>query len=158
MKLELSKQGAFAPKVVISLIFVICCIAANAQQQTIIKTDKAPKPAGPYSQAVIANGMIYVAGQVGRDPETRALAKGGTAAECKQIIENIKAILQEAGTDMSAIVNTNIYLTDVNDFAEVNKIYGSYFTDNFPARTTVGVAALPGGSRIEIAVIAMAKE
>lgn len=144
-------------KSLLVLIFSICSITVSAQQKTVIKTKNAPQPAGPYSQAVIANGMIYVAGQVGRHPETRALAKGGTAAECKQIMENIKAILQEAGTDMSAIVKTNIYLTDVNDFAEINKIYGSYFTDNFPARTTVGVAALPGGSHIEIAVIAINK-
>ncbi|MFB0909183.1 MAG: 2-iminobutanoate/2-iminopropanoate deaminase [Spirosomataceae bacterium] len=145
-------------KSLLFIIFSIFCLATNAQQKVIIKTADAPQPAGPYSQAVVSNGMIYVAGQVGRNPETRALAKGGIAAECKQIMENIKAILQEAGTDLSAIVNTNIYLTDVNDFAEVNKIYGSYFTDNFPARTTVGVAALPGGSHIEIAVIAVAKE
>lgn len=145
-------------KSLLLLAFTTLCFATNAQQKVIVKTADAPQPAGPYSQAVISNGMIYVAGQVGRDPETRALAKGGTAAECKQIMENIKAILREAGTDLSAIVNTNIYLTNVNDFDEVNKIYGSYFTDNFPARTTVGVAALPGGSHIEIAVIAVAKE
>lgn len=145
-------------KIVLTSIFALFLTLGFAQNKSIVKTADAPQPAGPYSQAVIANGMIYVAGQVGRNPETRALAEGGTAAECKQIMENIKAILREAGTDLSAIVNTNIYLTDVNDFAEVNKIYGSYFTDNFPARTTVGVAALPGGSHIEIAVIAVAKE
>jgi 2-iminobutanoate/2-iminopropanoate deaminase len=140
------------------IVFSAFCLATNAQQKIIIKTADAPQPAGPYSQAIVSNGMIYVAGQVGRDPKTRALAEGGTAAECKQIMENIKAILKEAGTDLSAIVNTNIYLTDVNDFAEVNEIYGSYFPSNFPARTTVGVAALPGGSHIEIAVVAVAKE
>lgn len=145
-------------KLVLTSVFALFLTFGFAQNKTVVKTANAPQPAGPYSQAVIANGMIYVAGQVGRNPETRALAEGGTAAECKQIMENIKAILREAGTDLSAIVNTNIYLTDVNDFAEVNKIYGSYFTDNFPARTTVGVAALPGGSHIEIAVIAVAKE
>lgn len=145
-------------KLVLTSIFALFLTLGFAQNKTIVKTANAPQPAGPYSQAVIANGMIYVAGQVGRNPETRALAEGGTAAECRQIMENIKAILQEAGTDLSAIVNTNIYLTDVNDFTEVNKIYGSYFTDNFPARTTVGVAALPGGSHIEIAVIAVAKD
>lgn len=145
-------------KSLLLIAFTAFCFTTNAQQKVIIKTANAPQPAGPYSQAVIANGMIYVAGQVGRDPKTRALAEGGTAGECKQIMENIKAILREAGTDLSSIVNTNIYLTNVNDFTEVNKIYGSYFTDNFPARTTVGVAALPGGSHIEIAVIAVAKE
>ncbi|MDP5120358.1 MAG: Rid family detoxifying hydrolase [Spirosomaceae bacterium] len=145
-------------KLVLTSIFALFLTLGFAQNKTIVKTANAPQPAGPYSQAVIANGMIYVAGQVGRNPETRALAEGGTAAECRQIMENIKAILQEARTDLSAIVNTNIYLTDVNDFAEVNKIYGSYFTDNSPARTTVGVAALPGGSHIEIAVIAVAKD
>ncbi|MDP5139884.1 MAG: Rid family detoxifying hydrolase [Spirosomaceae bacterium] len=145
-------------KLVLTSIFALFLTLGFAQNKTIVKTANAPQPAGPYSQAVIANGMIYVAGQVGRNPETRALAEGGTTAECRQIMENIKAILQEARTDLSAIVNTNIYLTDVNDFTEVNKIYGSYFTNNFPARTTVGVAALPGGSHIEIAVIAVAKD
>ncbi len=145
-------------KLVLTSIFALFLTIGFSQNKTIVKTADAPQPAGPYSQAVIANGMIYVAGQVGRNPETRELAAGGTIAECKQIMENIKAILKEAGTDLSAIINTNIYLTEVNDFAEVNKIYGSYFTDNFPARTTVGVAALPGGSHIEITVIAMAKE
>jgi 2-iminobutanoate/2-iminopropanoate deaminase len=140
------------------IAFSAFCFTTNAQQQVIVKSANAPQPAGPYSQAVIANGVIYVAGQVGRNPKTRALVEGGTAAECKQIMENIKAILLEAGTGLSAIITTNIYLTDVNDFAEVNEIYGSYFSSNFPARTTVGVAALPGGSHIEIAVIAVVKE
>ncbi len=144
-------------KIWLTSLFTLIFAFGYAQQKIIVETPDAPQPAGPYSQAVIANGMIYVAGQVGRDPKTRALAKGGTAAECKQIMENIQAILQAAGTDLSAIVNTNIYLTDVNDFAKVNEVYGSYFTEKFPARTTVGVAALPGGSHIEIAVIAVAK-
>lgn len=141
----------------LTTLFTLALIYGYAQQKVIINTPDASQPAGPYSQAVVANGMIYVAGQVGRDPKTGALVKGGIAAECKQIMENIQAILQAAGTDLSAIVNTNIYLTDVNDFANVNEIYGSYFTDNYPARTTIGVAALPGGSHIEISVIAVAK-
>lgn len=146
------------PKLVLLLCFCVSLHVANAQKKTIITTKNAPEPIGPYSQAVVSNGIIYVAGQVGRDPKSRELATGGTVAECKQIMENIKAILKEAGLNLSSIINTTIYLTDVNDFAEVNKIYGSYFTDNYPARTTVGVAALPGGSRIEITVVAAVKE
>lgn len=119
-----------------------------------ITTKDAPQPLGPYSQAIASGDFVYVSGQVGRDPIRRELAPGGTAAECKQIMTNIQAILKEAGCQLKDIVSTTIYLTDVADFAEVNKIYGSYFEAPYPARTTVGVAALPGGSHIEITVIA----
>lgn len=143
------------PKLLITLLICLSGITANAQTKEILRTDDAPQPIGPYSQGVVINGTIYVAGQVGRNPTTRELVSGGTAAECKQIMENIRAILKETGADMKDIVNTTIYLTDVNDFAEVNDVYGYYFVNNFPARTTVGVAALPGGSHIEISVIAV---
>lgn len=127
---------------------------AFSQQKEVIKTDKAPVPIAPYSQAIKSNGFLFVAGQIGLDPSTRKLVEGGFEAETEQVMENIKAILTAAGASMAAIVNTTIYLKDINNFSKVNEIYGKYFTANFPARTTVGVANLPGGANIEIAVIA----
>ncbi|MEI7585999.1 RidA family protein [Runella sp.] len=124
-------------------------------QKKIIKTDQAPAPIGPYSQAVEANGLIFVAGQLGLNPQTRQLVSGGFEAETTQIMENIKAILLAGNLSMSDIVNTTIYLKDVANFPKVNEIYGSYFTGNFPARTTVGSNNLPAGASIEIAVVAL---
>ncbi len=127
---------------------------AFAQHKEIIKTDKAPVPIAPYSQAVKSNGLLFVAGQIGLDPATRKLVDGGFEAETIRIMENIKAVLEAAGAKMSDIINTTIYIKDMNNFAKVNEIYGKYFTSDFPARTTVGVANLPGGASIEIAVVA----
>lgn len=124
-----------------------------AQHKEIIKTDKAPVPIAPYSQGVKSNGLLFVAGQIGLDPATRKLVDGGIEAETIRTMENIKAVAEAAGAKLSDIVNTTIYIKDINNFAKVNEIYGKYFTDDFPARTTVGVANLPGGANIEIAVI-----
>lgn len=129
---------------------------AFAQHKEIIKTDKAPVPIAPYSQAVKSNGFLFVAGQIGLDPATRKLVDGGFEAETVRIMENIKAVLEASGAKMSDIVNTTIYIKDINNFAKVNEIYGKYFISDFPARTTVGVANLPGGASIEIAVTAAA--
>lgn len=129
-----------------------------SQKKEIIKTDKAPVPIAPYSQAVKANGFVFVAGQIGLEPISRKLIEGGIEKETPQIMENIKAILAEAGLELKHIVNTTIYMKDLSNFEVVNKIYGSYFTAEFPARTTVGVANLPGGANIEIAVVAVAKK
>ncbi len=124
------------------------------QQKEVIKTDKAPVPIAPYSQAIKSNGFLFLAGQIGLNPSTRKLVEGGFEAETKQIMENIKAVLEAGGASMAEIVNTTIYLKDINNFAKVNEIYGTYFTKDFPARTTVGVANLPSGASIEIAVVA----
>ncbi|MCA0230698.1 MAG: RidA family protein [Bacteroidetes bacterium] len=124
-------------------------------QKKIIKTDQAPVPIAPYSQAVEANGLIFVAGQIGLNPQTRQLVSGGFEAEATQVMENIKAILLAAGLTMDDIVNTTIYLKDVSYFQKINDIYGKYFNGNFPARTTVGVNNLPGGASVEIAVVAL---
>lgn len=126
---------------------------ALAQHKEIIKTDKAPVPIAPYSQGVKSNGLLFVAGQIGLDPATRKLVDGGIESETIRTMENIKAVAEAAGAKLSDIVNTTIYIKDINNFAKVNEIYGKYFTSDFPARTTVGVANLPGGANIEIAVI-----
>ena len=137
-----------------TFIFVLIATMTFAQK-SIIKTDQAPNPIGPYSQAVEANGLVFVAGQIGLNPETRQLAAGGVEAETAQIMENIKAILRAANLSMDNIVNTTIYIKDLSGFPKVNEVYGKYFTGNFPARATVGADNLPGGAGVEIAVIAV---
>ncbi|MFN4144457.1 MAG: RidA family protein [Runella sp.] len=141
-------------KKIVFLLAITCTAATTFAQKKIIKTDQAPVPIAPYSQAVEANGLIFVAGQIGLNPQTRQLVSGGIEAEATQIMENIKAILKAAQLSMDDIVNTTIYLKDIGHFQTVNELYGKYFNGSFPARTTIGVASLPGGANIEIAVVA----
>ncbi len=138
------------------MLLLLPMLPAFAQKagKKIIKTEKASVPLAPYSQGVVANGFLFVAGQVGLDPQTRQLVTGGFEPEATQVMENIKAILGAAGLGFADVVNTTIYLKDVGNFSKVNEIYGRYFTGDFPARTTVGVASLPGNANIEIAVVA----
>ncbi|AEI46831.1 Rid family detoxifying hydrolase [Runella slithyformis] len=136
--------------------FLLILIATlTFAQKTVIKADQAPAPIGPYSQAVEANGMVFVAGQIGLNPQTRQLVAGGVEAETAQIMENIKAILGAAKLSMDDIVNATLYVKDLANFPKVNEIYGKYFTANFPARATIGVDNLPAGAAVEIAVIAV---
>ncbi|MEO0115188.1 MAG: RidA family protein [candidate division WOR-3 bacterium] len=120
----------------------------------IIYTEKAPKPIGPYSQAVRIGNLIFFSGQIGIDPNTGNLVSGGVGAETRQVMANIKALLTKANLTFSNIIKTTIFLTDLSDFTEVNQIYSEYFTRDFPARSTVAVNALPKGAKIEIEVIA----
>lgn len=142
-------------KLLLTSTLILSALFSFGQNKEIVKTDKAPVPIAPYSQGVKANGMLYVAGQIGLNPENRKLIEGGVEAETIQIMENIKAIVEAAGAKLEDIVNTTIYMKDINNFAKVNELYGKYFTGNFPARTTIGVANLPGGANIEIAVVAV---
>ena len=121
----------------------------------IIKTDKAPAPIGPYSQATVAGNFIFVSGQIPLDPATGQLVTSGIKDEATLVMENIKAILTEAGAGFKNVVKTSIFLTDMDTFAQVNEVYGTYFTANFPARETVQVSALPKGVNVEISVIAL---
>ena len=121
----------------------------------IINTNNAPAPIGPYSQAVAANGFLFVSGQIPSDPATGEIVSGDIKVEAKQVMENLKAILTEAGLSFSNVVKTSIFLTDMGNFAQVNEVYGTYFTDQFPARETVQVAALPKNVNVEISVIAI---
>ncbi|MBD3285056.1 hypothetical protein GF359_01660 [candidate division WOR-3 bacterium] len=118
-----------------------------------IRTEKAPLPIGPYSQAVQAGNMLFVAGQIGVDPSTTQMHEG-VEAQTRQIMESVNAILKEAGASMDDVVRADIYLLDMTDFAKVNEIYASYFTAPFPARVTVAVSALPKDALVEIAVAA----
>ena len=120
----------------------------------IINTKQAPAPIGPYSQAVAAGSLLFVSGQIPLHPVTGALITESIEAETKQVMENIKAILTEAGVNISAIIKSSIFLTNMGAFNQVNEVYGSYFTANFPARETIQVAALPKNVNVEISVIA----
>jgi 2-iminobutanoate/2-iminopropanoate deaminase len=120
----------------------------------IINTTDAPAPIGPYSQAVLANGFLYVSGQIPINPATGELTMDSIKAETEQVMRNLNAVLLEAGFDFSNILKTTIFLSDMSLFAEVNEVYGSYFESDFPARETVAVKGLPKGVNVEISVIA----
>jgi 2-iminobutanoate/2-iminopropanoate deaminase len=125
--------------------------------KTIINTDKAPAPIGPYNQAVQNAGLLFISGQICIDPATGELNNKDLATETTQVMENLKAILAEAGLDFSSVIKTTIFLTDMHRFSEVNAIYGSYFTADFPARETVAVSALPKFVNVEISMIAASR-
>jgi len=120
----------------------------------IINTTNAPAPIGPYSQAVMTNNMLFVSGQIPIHPKTGELVMTDIKAETTQVMENIKAVLAEAKMNFGNIVKTSIFITDMKNFASINEVYGTYFTENFPARETVQVAALPKNVNVEISVIA----
>jgi 2-iminobutanoate/2-iminopropanoate deaminase len=123
--------------------------------KTIINTNNAPAPIGPYNQAVVTGNIIFVSGQIPMDAATGEIISSDIKAETKKVMENIEAILTEAGSDFDQIIKTSIFLTNMQSFAQVNEVYGSYFTANFPARETVQVSALPKGVNVEISVIAL---
>ncbi|HQW22338.1 MAG TPA: RidA family protein [Bacteroidia bacterium] len=121
----------------------------------IIKTSNAPAPIGPYNQAVEVNGTLYVSGQIAINPADGQLVMLNIIREATQVMENISAILKEAGYTFSDIVKTTIFLNEMNNFATINDVYANYFTDNFPARETVEVSGLPKNVNVEISVIAV---
>lgn len=122
--------------------------------KTIIATEKAPAPIGPYSQAVVAGNLVFVSGQVAKEAATGKLITDDISSETRQVMENLKAILEAAGSNMEQVVKTTIFLTDMSLFSAVNEVYGSYFKDHFPARETVAVKALPLGAHVEISMVA----
>jgi len=122
-------------------------------EKKIIRTENAPAPIGPYNQAVQFGNLLFVSGQIALDPQTGQLVTGDIQTETKLIMENLKAILTEAGMDFSNVIKTSIFLMDMGQFAQVNEIYGSYFSENPPARETVQVAGLPRGVNVEISMI-----
>ena len=120
-----------------------------------IATDKAPRAIGPYSQAIVAGGLVFCSGQIGLDPESGQLVPGGIGAETRRVLANLTAVLAAAGASFADVVKTTIYLVDLADFARVNEIYGAYFSEPYPARATVGVSELPRGARVEIDAVAI---
>ena len=123
-----------------------------------IKTTGAPAPIGPYQQAILTNGMLFVSGQIPLDPLTGDLVMTDISAQTTQVMDNLGEVLKAAGMDLSNVVKTSIFITDMNDFAAINEVYGTYFptNDNEPARECVQVAALPKAVNVEISAIAVA--
>jgi len=121
----------------------------------IVETKNAPEAVGPYSQAVISNGFIFLSGQIGIDPESGIIVSGGVEAQAGQIFKNIENVLKKAGTDMQSIVKATVFLRDLKEFSNVNAIYAKNFSKPFPARSTVEVSNLPLNAWIEIEVIAV---
>jgi 2-iminobutanoate/2-iminopropanoate deaminase len=123
---------------------------ASTGARRAIETDAAPAPIGPYSQALIANGVLYCSGQVPLDPGTGELVEGGVAEQARRCLQNLDAVCGAAGTSLAGAARIGIYLTDMASFPEVNEVYEGFFSVPFPVRTTVGVAALPKGALVEM--------
>lgn len=124
-------------------------------EKQVINTNSAPAPIGPYNQAIKAGSMLFVSGQIALNPETGQLVKDDIITETHQVMQNLRNILAEAEMDFSDVVKSTIFIMDMNDFSQINEVYGKYFSGYFPARETVQVAALPKGVNVEISVIAI---
>jgi len=121
----------------------------------VVKTEKAPKAVGPYVQAVKAHGFLFTAGQIGLDPATGKLVEGGIEAQTRRVLENLKAVVEAAGSSFKQAVKATVYLTDLSHFQAMNQVYAAYFEGQSPARSTVGVAQLPLGALVEIDLVAL---
>lgn len=119
-----------------------------------ISTDKAPAAIGPYSQGMIVNGMLFASGQIALDPQTGKMVGSTTQEQTERVMKNVMGLLEAAGTDLDHVVKTTCFLDDINDFAAFNEVYAQYFKSTLPARSAVGVAALPKGALVEVEVIA----
>jgi len=124
----------------------------------IIHTEHAPAAVGPYSQAIVANGFVFTAGQVALIPAEGKLLEGDVQAQTRQVMQNLKAVLEAAGTSLDNIVKTTVFLADIGDFAAMNEIYGEFFSENPPARSAFEVANLPLGALVEIECVALLPE
>jgi 2-iminobutanoate/2-iminopropanoate deaminase len=121
-----------------------------------VSTDRAPKAIGPYSQAVRAGGLLWVSGQIGLDPSTGALVAGGIEAETRRVLDNLRGVLEAAGSGLDRVLKVTVYLADLpSDFEGMNRVYASYFGPAPPARVTVGVRSLPRGARVEMDAVAL---
>lgn len=120
-----------------------------------VQTDNAPKAIGPYSQAIKANGFVFASGQIPLDPQTMQVIEGGVREQTERVMNNLKALLEASGSSFDRVVKTTVFLADLNDFADMNEVYGRFFGDAPPARSTVEVARLPRDVRVEIDAIAL---
>lgn len=120
-----------------------------------VATDRGPKAIGPYSQAVRANGFVFLSGQIPLDPKTQQVVEGDVAAQTERVLENLKGVVEAAGSSLQRVVKTTVFLSDMNDFVAMNEIYSRYFTAHKPARSTVEVSRLPKNVRVEIDLIAL---
>jgi 2-iminobutanoate/2-iminopropanoate deaminase len=119
-------------------------------QKEAIRTDAAPKAIGPYEQAIRVNGFVFTAGQIPLDPKTGNIVEGGIAAQTRQVLENLRAVLEAAGASMQSVVKATVFLKNMADFTAMNEVYSEYFAASKPARSTVAVAELPRGALVEI--------
>ena len=124
--------------------------------RAVIATNDGPKAIGPYSQAIKANGLVFLSGQIALDPATQQLISGDVAAQTERVLQNLAGILKAAGSSLQQVVKTTVFLKNMSDFAAMNEVYGRYFTEAPPARSTVEVARLPKDVLVEIDVIALA--
>jgi 2-iminobutanoate/2-iminopropanoate deaminase len=123
--------------------------------KTRVATDRAPRALGPYSQAIKANGLVFASGQIALDPATGEIVSADIGEQTKQVLENLKAVLEAAGSSFDRVVKTTVFLADMSDFASMNEVYGGYFPEPYPARSTVQAARLPRDVRVEIDLIAL---
>ena len=121
----------------------------------VVATDRAPKAIGPYSQAITTNQLVFTAGQIGLDPQSMEIVAGGIAEQTDRVLKNLAAVLETAGSELSRVVKTTVFLVDMADFAAMNEVYQRHFGTHKPARSTVAVAQLPKGGRVEIEAIAV---
>lgn len=133
-------------------------LASDRSKKKAIETADAPKAIGPYSQAIVANGFVFTAGQIGSDPKTGTLVEGGIEAETEQALKNLEAVLKASNSDFDNVIKTTIFLSDINDFAKVNEIYARVLKSPFPARSTVQAARLPRNAKIEIEMTALVRK
>jgi len=124
-------------------------------KKRIVKTDKAPQPIGPYSAGVKTGKWVFTAGQIGIDPQTGEIVEGGIEAETRQVLTNLKNLLEEAGASLDQVVKTTVFLRDMEEFPRMNQVYAEFFDKDYPARSTVQVAALPRGAAVEIEAVAL---
>ena len=127
----------------------------TSEGKKIVSTNKAPRAIGPYSQAILTDELIFTAGQVGLDPETMEIVEGGIEAQTRQVLTNLRHVLECADSGMKFVVKTTVFLQNMDDFAAMNGVYAEFFPENPPARSTVAVAALPKGALVEIECMAM---
>jgi 2-iminobutanoate/2-iminopropanoate deaminase len=127
----------------------------TSEGKKIVSTDKAPKAIGPYSQAISTENMVYTAGQIGLDPASMEIVRGGIEAETRQALTNLKHVLEAADSGLNFVIKTLVFLQDMNDFAKMNTVYAEFFPEHPPARSTAQVAALPKGALVEIECMAL---
>lgn len=139
----------------VSYISLTISTKLNNKMKSIIETPNAPEPIGPYSQAVLSGNTLYTSGQIAINPKNGELVMDSIASETHQVMKNMKAVLADAGMSFDYVIKTTIFISDMNNFSEINKVYAKYFTSDFPARETVEVARLPKDVNVEISMIAV---
>lgn len=162
-------------KIILALV-ALTCISSDIYSQTmtskgspksqkstttrrrIVKTDKAPQGIGVYSQAIVASDLVFTSGQIGIDSKTGQMVEGGFEAQAEQVLRNLAAVLEAAGSDMSQVLKTTVFLADMDDFSKMNEIYRRHFKEDPPARSTVQVARLPRNAMIEIEAVALVEK